>query len=135
MIAFPKPGTTASEIERVSQELRNWSIIIEKIASNHNAVIGLVNDTAALNPLQVQQLSPLIEKVMRIDKPFKQVSLEFRNGELSTVFAETLNGFVAFSQNHPIVLIAGLCSVENEYMIVETAQRVEAAAADSLLAD
>ena len=132
MIVVMKPGTTAPEIERVSQELRSWNITPEKIAGKHNTVIGLVGNTAALNLLQIQQLSPFIEKVMRVDKPFKRVALEFRNGEPSTVFAETPNGFVAFGQNRPIVSIAGPCSVENEEMILETARRVKAAGAKFL---
>ncbi len=133
MIVVMKPGTTAPEIERVSQELRRWNITPEKITGKNNAVvIGLVVDTAALSLQQVQQLSPLIEKVMRVDKPFKRASLQFRHGEPSTVFAETPSGFVAFGQNHPVVPIAGPCSVENEEMILETARRVKAAGAKFL---
>ncbi|MGK7872903.1 MAG: 3-deoxy-7-phosphoheptulonate synthase [Xenococcaceae cyanobacterium] len=132
MIIVMKPGTTVPEIERVSQELRSWNITPEKIAGNHETVIGLIGDTAAIDPLQIQQLSPFIEKVMRVDKPFKRASREFRNGEPSTVFAETPNGFVAFGQNRPIVPIAGPCSVENEEMILETALRVKAAGAKFL---
>ncbi len=133
MIIVMKPGTTAPEIERVSQELRSWNITPEKITGKNNAVvIGLVGDTAALSLHQVQQLSPFIEKVMRVDKPFKRVALEFRNGEPSTVLAETPNGFVAFGQNHPVVPIAGPCSVENEEMILDTARQVKAAGAKFL---
>ncbi len=133
MIVVMKPGTTAPEVERVSQELRSWNITPEKITGKNNAVvIGLVGDTAALSLHQVQQLSPFIEKVMRVDKPFKRASLQFRHGEPSTVFAETPNGFVAFGQNHPVVPIAGPCSVENEEMILETARRVKAAGAKFL---
>ncbi len=132
MIVVMKPDTTTLEIERVSQELQSCNITPEKIVGTHATVIGLVGDTAALNPLQIQQLSPFIEKVMRVDKPFKRVALEFRNGEPSTVLTETPNGFVAFGQNLPIVPIAGPCSVENEEMILETARRVKAAGAKFL---
>jgi len=95
-------------------------------------VIGLVGDTVTLNPLQIQQISPFIEQVLRVNKPFKRVSREFRNGESSEVVVETLNGLVAFGQNCPIVQVAGPCSVENEEMIVETARAVEAAGAKFL---
>lgn len=95
-------------------------------------MIGLVGDTVTLNPLQIQQISPFIEQVLRVNKPFKRVSREFRNGESSEVVVETLNGLVAFGQNCPIVQVAGPCSVENEEMIVETARAVEAAGAKFL---
>ena len=132
MIVVIKPGTPVQEVERLSQELRGWNITPEKSTGNHKVVIGLVGDTEALNPKQIQQLSPFIEQVVRVNQPFKRASREFRNGEPSEVFVETPSGFVAFGQNHPLVPVAGPCSVENEEMIVEIAQRVKAAGAKFL---
>ena len=132
MIVVMKSDATAQEIERISQELHSWNITPEKNVGNHKVVIGLVGDTAALNPQRIQQLSPFIEQVIRVNQPFKRASREFRNGEPSEVFVETPSGFVAFGQNYPLVPIAGPCSVENEAMIVETAQQVKAAGAKFL---
>jgi 3-deoxy-7-phosphoheptulonate synthase len=95
-------------------------------------VIGLVGDTASLDPLQIQEISPWIEEVLRVEKPFKRASLEYRHGEYSDVVVNTPNGPVVFGKNHPIVTMAGPCSVENEQMIVETAKRVKAAGAQFL---
>ncbi len=132
MIVVMKNNTPLSEVERVIQELRSSSITPEKIVGKHKVIIGLVGDTATLNHGQIQQISPFIEKVMKIDKPFKRASLEYRHGEPTEVFVSTPNGFVAFGQNHPIVSIAGPCSVENEEMIIETARQVKAAGAKFL---
>ncbi|MGL5831679.1 MAG: 3-deoxy-7-phosphoheptulonate synthase [Waterburya sp.] len=132
MIVIMKPEASVSEIEKVSQELRLWNVIPEKIVGKHKTIIGLVGDTAALNPEQIQQISPSVEQVKRVTKPFKRASLQYRNGEPSTVFAETPSGFVAFGQKHPIVAIAGPCSVESEEMIIETALRVKASGAKFL---
>jgi 3-deoxy-7-phosphoheptulonate synthase len=44
----------------------------------------------------------------------------------------TPNGPVHFGEHHPVVIVAGPCSVENEEMIVETARRVKAAGAQFL---
>ena len=132
MIVVMKSGTPALEIERVSQEICHWNITPEKCVGHHKVVIGLVGDTAALNTQQIQKLSPFIEQVLRVNQPFKRASREFRNGEPSEVFVETPLGCVAFGQNYPIVQVAGPCSVENEEMIVETAQRVKAAGAKFL---
>ena len=126
MIVVMKSGTPAEEIERVSQEFCSLNIMTEKIAGKHKVVIGLVGDTVALNPLQIQQLSPFIEQVLRVHQPFKRASREFRNGEPSEVVVPTPNGAVTFGQNHPLVPVAGPCSVENAQMILETAQRVRA---------
>lgn len=132
MIVVMKTDTPTSEIKRVIQELHSLNVTPEKIVGKHNIVIGLIGDTAAINIGQVQQLSPFIERVMQIDKPFKRASLEFRHGEPSEIGVSTPNGCVVFGQHHPIVPIAGPCSVENKEMIVETAQHVKIAGAKLL---
>ena len=132
MIIVMKTDTSVSEIQRITQELRSWSITPEKIVGTHKVIIGLVGDTAVLNPQEIEQLSPSIEKVMRVNKPFKRASLEFRHGEPTEVSVPTPNGVVVFGHNHPLVSIAGPCSVENEAMIIETAYLVKAAGAQFL---
>ncbi|WP_016866905.1 3-deoxy-7-phosphoheptulonate synthase [Fischerella muscicola] len=96
------------------------------------SIIGLVGDTKEIDPKQIQNLSPFIEQVLRVEKPFKRASLEFRYGEHSEVVVPTLNGSITFGQNHPLVIVAGPCSVENEEMIIETALRVRGAGAHFL---
>lgn len=132
MIVVMKSGTPLLEIERVSQEIRSWNITPEKCIGHHKVVIVLVGDTAALNPQQIQKLSPFIEQVVRVNQPFKRVSREFRNGEPSQVVVPTPNGPVTFGENYPVVQVAGPCSVESEEMIVETARRLKAAGAQFL---
>ena len=132
MIVVMKTHTPNLEIQRIIQELQSESITPETIVGKHKVIIGLVGNTASLNPQHIQQISPFIEKVMRVDKPFKRASLEFRHGEPTEVSVPTPNGVVVFGKNHPIVTVAGPCSVENEEMIVETARRVKAAGAQLL---
>ena len=132
MIVVMKMGAPEAEIERVDQELSEWGLTPEKIVGKHKVVIGLVGDTVDLDPLQIQEISPWIEEVLRVEKPFKRASREFRHGEASDVVVSTPNGPVHFGEHHPVVLVAGPCSVENEAMIVETARRVKAAGAQFL---
>ncbi|WP_414583061.1 3-deoxy-7-phosphoheptulonate synthase [Scytonema sp. PCC 10023] len=132
MIVVMKSGTPLAEIERVSQEIRSWDITPEKLEGTHKVVIGLVGDTAEIDPRQIQNLSHCIEQVLRVKKPFKRASKEFRYGEPSEVVVPTPNGPVTFGQNHPLVVVAGPCSVENEEMIVKTALAVKAAGAQFL---
>ncbi|MEA5536099.1 3-deoxy-7-phosphoheptulonate synthase [Crocosphaera sp. XPORK-15E] len=132
MIVVMKVGSPTDEIERINQEFENWGLTPEKIVGKHKVVIGLVGETASLDPLQIQEISPWIENVLRVEQPFKRASLEFRHGEYSEVMVSTPNGPVAIGKNHPIVVVAGPCSVENEAMIVETAKRVKAAGAQFL---
>lgn len=132
MIVVMRSSTPAGEIERVSKELHSWNIRLEKSVGHHKVVIGLVGDTAALEPQQIQKISPFIEQVTRVNQPFKRASREFCSGEPSEVVVPTPNGPVTFGQNHPLVLVAGPCSVENEQMILETAQRISATGAQFL---
>jgi 3-deoxy-7-phosphoheptulonate synthase len=132
MIVVMKSGTPEGEVSRVGDELSTWGLTPEKIVGKHKVVIGLVGETASLNPEQIQEISPWIESVLRVEQPFKRASLDYRHGEYSEVVVPTPNGDVAFGYNHPVVVVAGPCSVENEEMIVETAKKVKAAGAKFL---
>lgn len=132
MIIVMKVASPADEIERISQEFTDWGLSPEKIVGKHKVVIGLVGETASLDPLQIQEISPWIENVLRVEQPFKRASLEYRHGEYSEVIIDTPDGPVAVGQHHPVAVVAGPCSVENEAMIVETAKRVKAAGAKFL---
>ncbi len=132
MIVVMKVGSPEAEISRVSEELSEWGLTPEKIVGKHKVVVGLVGDTADLDPLQIQEISPWIEQVLRVEQPFKRASREYRHGEASDVVVSTPNGPVHFGEHHPLVIVAGPCSVENEAMIVETARRVKAAGAQFL---
>ncbi|AOY79481.1 3-deoxy-7-phosphoheptulonate synthase [Moorena producens JHB] len=132
MIVVMKVGSPEVEVTRLSQELSQWGLTPEKIVGKHKVVLGLVGDTAALDPLQIQEISPWIEQVLRVEQPFKRASREYRHGEASEVLVPTPNGPVVFGEHHPLVIVAGPCSVENEEMIVETARRVKASGAKFL---
>ncbi|WP_083624714.1 3-deoxy-7-phosphoheptulonate synthase [Planktothrix paucivesiculata] len=133
MIIVMKVGTPEAEIERLSEDLKtSWGLSPEKIVGKHKVVIGLVGETAEIDPLQLREISPFIEDVLRVEKPYKRVSRAYRQGEASEVTVSTPAGNVTFSEHHPLVVVAGPCSVENEEMIVETAKRVKAAGAQFL---
>ncbi len=132
MIVVMKSGSPEAEITRISEELSTRSLKPEKIVGKHKVVLGLVGETASLDPLQIQEISPWIEQVLRVEQPFKRASLEFRHGQASEVVIEIPHETVRIGQHHPVVVTAGPCSVENEEMIVETARRVKAAGAKFL---
>jgi 3-deoxy-7-phosphoheptulonate synthase len=132
MIVVMKIGSPEAEVNRVSEELTNWGLSPEKIVGRHKVVIGLVGETVDLDPLQIQEVSPWIEQVLRVEQPYKRASRQYRQGEASEILVNTPDGPVVFGENHPLVVVAGPCSVENEEMIVETARRVKASGAKFL---
>lgn len=133
MLVVLKSGTPAVEIEHIVEEVnQSLNVTIEKSVGKHKIVLGLIGDTATVDPFHIQKISPWIEQVLHIEKAFKRASREYRYGEASEIVVPTPNGDVYFGENHPVVIVAGPCSVENEAMIVETAQRVKAAGAKFL---
>jgi 3-deoxy-7-phosphoheptulonate synthase len=132
MIIVMKPNSPTAEIERVKVEIQNYKITPEISVGQHKTIIGLVGDTAEIDINRIQNMSHCIEQVLRVKKPFKRASLEFRHGDYSEVVVPTPNGLVTFGRNHPLVVVAGPCSVENEEMIIETAHIVKATGAQFL---
>lgn len=133
MIVVCKVRTPTEEINRISQEIsETWPVNVEKSCGKHKVVLGMIGDTAGLDPQEIQKISPWIEQVLPVERPFKRASREFRYGEATTVVVSTPNEKVSFGEEHPVVFVAGPCSVENEEMIVETAKRVKAAGAKFL---
>jgi 3-deoxy-7-phosphoheptulonate synthase len=129
MIIVMKVGSPQEEINRITTELSSWGLTPEKIIGQHKVVIALVGETADLDPPRIQELSQWIEQVLRVEVPYKRASRQFRHGEASEVVVNTPQGDVVFGEHHPLVVVAGPCSVENEELIVETALRVKAAGA------
>ncbi|GAB4211195.1 MAG: 3-deoxy-7-phosphoheptulonate synthase [Synechococcales cyanobacterium] len=132
MIIVMQSGAPPEVIEQLRDSFRQQGFTPEKIVGENQVVIGLVGDTARLDEAEVQQLSPFIQKVMRVGRKFKRASLEFRHGEYSTVTVSTPQGEIAIGRQHPVVVMAGPCSVENEEMIVATAKAVAAEGAQFL---
>ena len=132
MIIVLKSATPVSEIERIKQEIDQYNVKIEKIVGKHRVVIALVGETAEIDPRKIQAISPFIEKVSRVEHPFKRASRDFRHGEPSEIFVDTPNGLITFGEHSPIVQVAGPCAVENEEMIVETANKIKASGAHFL---
>ena len=114
MIVVMKIGTPEVEIGRVCDELSTWGLTPEKIIGKHKVVIGLVGETAELDPFRIEEVSPWVESVLRVEQPFKRASREFRHNESSEVVVPTPNGKIYFGEHHPLVITAGACSVENE---------------------
>lgn len=67
MIVVMKVGSPEAEVTRISEELSSWGLSPEKIVGKHKVVIGLVGETVDLDPLQIQEVSPWIEQVLRVE--------------------------------------------------------------------
>lgn len=131
MIVVLKPGAPQGVVDVLVGELQGWSLQTQTIVGRENVVIGLIGDTSSLSEDRVQELSPYIDRVLRVKKRFKRASCGF-HPERTVVRVPTANGPVAIGGDGPIAVMAGPCSVESEAMILETARRVKAAGAQIL---
>ncbi|WP_072621867.1 3-deoxy-7-phosphoheptulonate synthase [Spirulina major] len=132
MIVVMRIGSPEEEVNRLCEGFEEWGLTPEKIVGKHKVVIGLVGDTADLDEQQIRERSHWIETVLRVERPYKRASREFRHGEASEVWVNTPDGKVAIGEHHPVVVVAGPCSVENEEMIIATAKAVKASGAKFL---
>jgi 3-deoxy-7-phosphoheptulonate synthase len=132
MIVVMRVGSPELEIARLCEDFASRGFSPEKIVGKHKVVIGLVGETVELDPLVLQELSPWIEQVLRVEQPFKRASREYRQGEPTEIAVPTPNGVIRIGEHHPLVVVAGPCSVESEAMIIDTAHRVKAAGAQFL---
>ncbi|MBC7881290.1 MAG: 3-deoxy-7-phosphoheptulonate synthase [Anaerolineae bacterium] len=131
MIIVMKPGTPQGIVEALVTQLHEWHLETQTIVGRENTVIGLIGDTSSLIDDRVSELSPFIDRVLRVKKRFKRASREF-HPEPTVITIPTGNGPVLIGGDAPLVVMAGPCSVENEQMIIQTAQRVKAAGAQIL---
>ncbi|MEH1971207.1 MULTISPECIES: hypothetical protein [unclassified Nostoc] len=98
MIIVMKSGCPQQEIELLFTELCRWSIVPEVSVGKDKVVIILVGDTTEIDAQEVQNLSPFIEQVLRINKPLKRASLEFRYGETNDLKVFTPSTHITFGQ-------------------------------------
>jgi 3-deoxy-7-phosphoheptulonate synthase len=127
MIIVIKPGTQSEIVDEIVASLEVWGLSTQMMVGKENVVLGLIGDTSVLEEDRVKELSPFIDRVMRVKKRYKRASREF-HPDPSTVMVRG----IPIGEEHPLVLMTGPCSVENEAMILETAQRVKAAGAQFL---
>jgi 3-deoxy-7-phosphoheptulonate synthase len=95
VIVVTKIGTPETEIDRICDELSSWGLSPEKIVGKHKVVLGLVGETANLDVHRIEELSTWIETVLRVERPFKRASRQYRQNESSTVIVPTPNGDIA----------------------------------------
>ncbi len=118
MIVVMKAGSTESNIEDVRKRIEGHGLQVHLSQGAERTVIGVVGHIhSGLQP--EMELMPGVAEVVRISKPFKLATREFKVGETTV----ELDG-VTIGGEHP-VLIAGPCAVETEDQVMATAEAVK----------
>ena len=118
MIIVMKHGAPAEERTKIRERLEAQGFQINEIIGTQMAVLGIIGDTSIID-IRSLQVNDWVEKVMRVQEPFKRANRMFHpDDSIIDVAGVPIGG-------KKIQVIAGPCSVENHDQIVEVAKSVK----------
>ena len=119
--------TTATEeqIAELRQLLEATGVSLHPVHGEQQDIIGLIGDTSRVDLRTIESL-PYVEKVMRIQEPFKKANRKFHPQDTVVTVGDAKIGGGHFA------IIAGPCSVETAEQVIEVAKAVKAAGATIL---
>jgi len=123
MIVEMKIGASNEDVHRVVERARNMGLGIQMNYGTNKTVVAILGSTTGQLPTDIFAVLPGVERVVRIMKPYKLASREFK-AEDSVI---TIDGVVIGARR--FVIMAGPCAVESREQLVETAIAVKKAGA------
>lgn len=123
-----KPTATEEDIRRIVKKLESRGLDVNISKGTERTVIGVIGDTSKISEEEENaiRVMPGIEDVMRILKPYKLASRDFK-AEDTTI---DIKGNVIGGKK--IQVVAGPCAVESKTMIINIAEKVKEAGASFL---
>jgi 3-deoxy-7-phosphoheptulonate synthase len=120
-----KPGITEEQLKRIVKKLERRGLKTNISKGTERTIIGVIGDTSKITEEEENaiRLMPGIEEVMRILKPYKLASRDFK-AENTTI---NVRGHIIGGKK--IQVIAGPCAVENKTMLMGIAEKVKNAGA------
>jgi len=125
MIIVLKPGVTPAEIKHIKEQLKKKKLKAHEMPGVGRTVIAAIGDTTTVSEQWLEAI-PGVEKVERIQKPYKLVSREtVKENSIFKVGKETIGG-------NKLCVMAGPCSVESLAGLMQVAGEVKKAGAKFL---
>lgn len=125
MIIVMRKEAAEEEINHVVEKVKGAGLAVHISKGKERTIIGCIGDEDKLSSIPLEAL-PGVEQAMRILKPYKLVSREFRKEDSVLDVSGVRIG------DREAVVIAGPCSVEDEDSLVDTARKVKEAGAKIL---
>lgn len=125
MIVVLKQNPNPTQLESLIAWLEEKHIEVNKSVGTSHTILGLVGDTAAIDPDLICALE-IVEDVKRVQEPYKQANRKFHPEPTVIRVRDTQIG------GGTLTLMAGPCSVESEAQIVAIAKQVKASGATVL---
>lgn len=120
-----RPDATEEALRHILKKLESKGLQANVSKGTERTIIGVIGDTSKVTEEEEDAIRAMagVENVMRIVKPYKLASREFRSD--NTII--DVNGRVIGGNR--VHVIAGPCSVENKTMMVALAEDVKKAGA------
>ena len=114
MLVVMKNHATPEQIDQVLGAIRRLELTAHPLPGATRTAIGITGNVGAVDPRSLEVLPGVLE-LIRVTKPYKLASREMHAEDTTIRTPQTTIGPGTFT------LIAGPCSVENEEMILRTA--------------
>ena len=115
MLVVMQSQATERQIAQVLEAVRRLNLTPHPMPGATRTAIGITGNVGAVDPRSLEVLPGVLE-LIRVTKPFKLASREMHAEDTVVKFGKTSIGPGTFT------IIAGPCSVENEDMILQTAE-------------
>lgn len=118
-------STSEKDIKHILKKLEGWGLKANVSKGAERIVIGVIGDTSRITEDEENSVKAMkgVEDVMRILKPYKLASRDFRPKDTEIKVKGKIIG------GKKIQVIAGPCAVENKTMMMNIAVKVKSAGA------
>ena len=117
MLIVMRSDATPAQIERVVSAIRLRGLTPHPLPGATRTAIGMTGNTGSVDKSLFEVL-PGVEDALRVTKPYKLASREMRKDATAIRFGDVEVGPATFT------IIAGPCSVEDEPIIMRTAEHL-----------
>lgn len=115
MLVVMQAGASEADVEHVAAAIRALGLTPHPMPGPTRTAIGITGNTGAIEPERLASLTGVLE-LIRVTKPFKLASREMHPDDTRIPLDQTVISPQTFT------VVAGPCSVENEEMILRTAE-------------
>jgi 3-deoxy-7-phosphoheptulonate synthase len=119
VIVEMRTGTTPEEIDGVVQRAKSLGLGVQLNLGTNKQVVAILGSNTGQLPTDIFAVLPGVESVIRVMKPYKLASREFK-AEDSVV---SIDGIEIGGKR--IVVMAGPCAVESEEQLMEAARVIK----------
>jgi 3-deoxy-7-phosphoheptulonate synthase len=119
------PGATEKELRHIIKKLEGRGLQVHISKGTERTIIGVIGDTSKITEEEENAIRVMsgVEEVMRILKPYKLASRDFKAENTIINVKGTIIG------GSKIQVIAGPCAVENRTILMSIAEKVKEAGA------